>query len=167
MAIMKFTIKETDCRKLQLIDENKEIAQLNYKGWSSVKSEISLPKGEIFILDSKSMWKSEFQLKQGEKSILICTMNWSGNFLIKSNFDAAEKNFTFKSKGFWGKSYVLVDEKGNQLAEITTNYSWKGFKTEYTIETTADFDNLTHNTILMLIMVHCIRYYMTMVAVIT
>lgn len=163
---MKYLIKTICSKRFALINEDKEVATLNYKGWSMTKSEIIPINGEIFNLESVSMLKSKFQLKQKGQVILNYEMNWRGHFLIRSKFENVQNNFIFKSKGFWGNTYVLTDEKENQLVEIVPQFSWRGFKTNYVIETTPNFEKMIHNDVLLLILVHCIRYYMTMVAVV-
>lgn len=161
---MNYIIKERSYKNLILTLEEKELASLNYKGWNAATSEIILNNGEKFNIESESLWRSSFELKQNKKVLLHFHMNLGGTLVIKSTVSDHAIDFTMKSKGFWGKSYVLLDKNGNQLAEITPNYSWKTFKNQYAIQTAPVFDAAALHDVLLLIMAYYVRYYIAMVS---
>ncbi|TGD59118.1 hypothetical protein [Flavobacterium humi] len=161
---MNYTIKERSWKKIILTQGEKELGSLDYIGWSSAKCEINLHNGEKFSIDPKSFWKSSFELKQNGKTLLEYAMNFGGTFAFKSSVNDPDVAFTMKSKGFWGKSYVILDKKGDQMAQIMLGYSWKTFKSQYDIQTVPAFDALPLRDVLVLSMVHGIRYFTAMAA---
>ncbi len=144
-------------------DQNKA-GELIYEKWYSFSAEILLAGGRKLKLEPFGYWDSKIELKEGSKILLDFKMGWHG-IVIRTYFDDKEQNYLVKTKGLLSNKFLLLDTGNRELAVAETNFKWAKLNFEYTIETDAEFDKFENKDLMLLTMIHCINYYMTMVAV--
>ena len=91
-------------------------------------------------------------------------MHWDGNIIIKTRFDTEESSYNFKYKGIFKTSFVLQDENKKVFLEIQPDFQWSKLSYDYIISTTDEFDQISHNKVLLLTTVHCTNYFMHMMS---
>ncbi|MBW7674108.1 hypothetical protein [Chryseobacterium chendengshani] len=89
-------------------------------------------------------------------------MNWDSNILVHTYFDKIGKDYIFKHTGFFKESFVLTDQKGNELLRMKPNFKWNTLNYEYEIMTSDIFETFNEKNILLLNSLHCANYYMAM-----
>lgn len=166
----EYRANSANTKNFSLISDNKEVGELLYKKWYSFEAEIVLTNGQQYQLESKGFWDSKIELKQGDEVLLDIKMGWKG-IVIKNYFDKKEKHFLLKQKGLLGNKFVLIDENEEPFMVAESNFKWNKLNFDYQIETNRSFDFFTDNdnkNLLLLTVLHCINYYITiMIAVVT
>jgi len=147
-------------KTFSLTFDNQKMGELTYKKWYSFAAEISITGGKKYQLEPKGFWDSNIELKDGNKILLEFKMGWKG-IIIKTHFDNEEKHFLLKLKGILSNKFVLIDKNNEEFMVAETDFKWSKLKLAYHIETTENFDQLSHKEILLLTILHCINYYVT------
>jgi hypothetical protein len=156
----KYNINSTNSRTFSLTSDNVSIGELKYSNWYSFKAEILLADKSFYQLEPKGFWDYKIELKKDEKVLLDFKMAWQG-IIINTKFDGNEKKFLLKLKGFLSSKYVLVDTDEKELLEVATDFKWSKLNFDCTIETTKEFDNFENKELLLLTIIHCINYQMS------
>ena len=90
-------------------------------------------------------------------------MGWKG-IIIKTFFNSKEETYLLKLNGLLSNKFVLIDTDKNELMVAETDFKWNKLNYDYNIETTRDFDDFDKKELLLLTILHCINYYMTIIA---
>ncbi len=146
--------------------ENTRIGELNYTEWYSFKAEIKLADNSIYQLEPKGFWDSKIELKKAEKTLLEFKMGWKG-IVIKTNFNENEKNYLLKLKGLLSNKFILVDAEENEILVVDNDFKWNKFNFDYTIETSTEFDTMENKELMLLTILHCVNYYLTIIVAVT
>lgn len=140
------------------------VGSLQYAEWFSFAAQIALPDGATFQLKPKGLWETTIELTQADKTLLRFAMDWKGNIVIKSKLQESPRAFIFKLKSLLKNTYVLQDKDQQELALVQPDFQWSKLSPHYTISTTPEFEQLPAGELLLLTLVHCANYYMTMTA---
>lgn len=141
------------------------LGELLYKKWYSFNAEIHLPNLTQYSLEPKGIWDSKIILKQDEKVLLDFKMNWKG-IAIRTFFNEEEKHYLLRSKSMWKSQYELINSDKKELLTIDVDFKWNKLNYDYTFNTTEEFDKLKHKKLILLTLIHCINYYLSVVAAI-
>ena len=161
MAIYK--ANSTNAHNFSLTLDNQAIGELIYKKWYSFDAEIQMAGGKKYQLEPKGFWASKIELKDETQILLEFKMGWNG-IIIKTLFNNKEETYLLKLKGLLSANFVLLDTEKVELMAAEANFKWSTFNYDYNIETSEKFDNLDNRALLLLTILHCINYYMTIVA---
>ena len=93
-------------------------------------------------------------------------MGWKG-IVIKTNFNENEKNYLLKLKGLLSNKFILVDAEENEILAVDTDFKWNKFNFDYTIETSTEFDTMKNKELMLLTILHCVNYYLTIIVAVT
>jgi hypothetical protein len=159
----QYKANATNSKNFSLTFENQIIGELIYKEWYSFNAEILLSNGAKYQLESKGFWNSIIELKDDTKTLLEFKMGWKG-IIIKTFFNDKENTFLLKLNGLLSSKFVLIDTDKTELLVAETDFKWNKLNYDYNIETTQDFDNFYKKELLLLSILHCINYYITIVA---
>lgn len=96
--------------------------------------------------------------------LLKFNMNWKGEIVVQTFFDYTELGYIFKHRGFFKDSFVLNNQEGSELLVMKPNFKWSKMNYEYAITTDDAFEGLANKEIILMILVHCSNYYMSMMA---
>lgn len=146
-----------------LTEDSRKIGDLAYEKWYSFKAEIKLSGREKYKLEPKGFWDSKIELTDGRQSLLEFKMGWKG-ILINSFFEGEEKTYLLKLKGLLSNQYILLDTDQEELLVAQANFKWKKLTFDFDIETSEKFEGFEHKELLLLTILHCINYYMTISA---
>lgn len=158
-----YKANSTDARNFSLTFDDRKIGELIYTKWYSFNAEILLSNAKRYQLESKGFWESKIELKDGEKILLEFKMGWKG-IIINSFLEGKQETFLLKIKGLLSSKFMLIDTNNNELMAAETDFKWSKFNYDYLIETAADFEKFTNKELLLLTMLHCINYYMSIAA---
>ena len=158
----EYKVNSKDTKSFYLSQDGLEIGSLIYEKWFSFKAEMILQKKDTFQIEPKGFWGTTIELKQHDKVLLNFKLNWNGNIIISTQFDSNEKGYVFKQKGILKTTFVLLDTNEAELLSIQPDFKWSKLYYDYNISTSAIFESLNHNDILLLTAIHCINYYMSM-----
>ena len=103
-------------------------------------------------------------MKDDKKTLLEFKMGWKG-IIIKTFFNDKENTFLLKLNGLLSSKFVLIDTDKTELLVAETDFKWNKLNYDYNIKTTQDFDNFYKKELLLLSILHCINYYITIVAI--
>jgi hypothetical protein len=59
---------------------------------------------------------------------------------------------------------VLKDRMEHDILEVYPHFDWKHFSYEYKIAADSNFDMIRNKEVLLLTVIHCANYYMSMMA---
>jgi hypothetical protein len=158
-----YKANSTDSLNFNLTFDNQKIGELVYEKWYSFKANIQMPDGNKFQLEPKGFWESKIELKDATKTLLEFKMGWNG-IIIKTFFNTTEESYLFKLKGLLGSEFILINTEKKELLVVECDFKWNKLDYDYTIETTQEFDNFTNKDLLLLTILHCINYYITITA---
>lgn len=159
----QYRANSTNSQNFSLTLDNKKIGELVYKKWYSFSAEILMNDGTKYQLIPKGFWESKIELKDDTKILLEFKMGWKG-IIIKTLFYDKEQTFLLKLKGLLSNKFVLVDINKEELMVAETDFKWSKLNYDYNIETTQRFDSFDNKELLLLTILHCINYYMTLIA---
>ncbi|MDP3680212.1 MAG: hypothetical protein Q8R22_05195 [Flavobacterium sp.] len=162
----QYKANSIDSKSFILTIENTKIGELNYNEWYSFKAEIQLADNSIYQLEPKGFWDSKIELKKAEKTLLEFKMGWKG-IVIKTNFNENEKNYLLKLKGLLSNKFILIDAEENEILAVDTDFKWNKFNFDYTIETSTEFDTMENKELMLLTILHCVNYYLTIIVTVT
>ena len=139
---------------------NQKIGELIYSKWYSFKAEIVLADDTKYQLEPKGFWDSKIELKDNEKTLLDFKLGWKG-IVIKSFLDNQEQTYLLKLKSLLSYKFMLIDTNNDVLMAAETHFKWNKFSYDYSIETSPVFEHFDNKELLLLTILHCINYYMT------
>ncbi len=160
----EYKVNSRNTKYFSLIKAEKEIGNLVYEKWFSFNAEINLDSNRDYLIKPKGFWGTIIELKQNDKLLLNFKMHWNGNIIIKTVFDETEREFVLKHKGILKSFYVLLDKNEQELVVLRPDFKWSKFNHDYNISTSESFDKFDFNEILLLTVIHCANYYMTMMS---
>lgn len=159
----QYKANSTNSKNFSLLSDDKVIGELIYKKWYSFNAEIQLSNGATYQLEPKGFWDSTIELKDDAKVLLEFKMGWKG-IIIKPLFDNKDDSFLLKLNGLLSSKFVLIDRDKTELLVAATDFKWKKLNYDYNIETTKSFDRFDNKELLLLTILHCINYYMTIIS---
>lgn len=159
----EYKANSTNSQNFSLTFENQKAGELIYKKWYSFKAEIVLSDGSMYQLEPKGFWDSKIELKDGSITLLEFKMGWKG-IIIKTFFNNKEDAYLLKLNGLLSSKFVLIDTEKNELMVAETDFKWNKLNYDYNIETSKKFEEFENKELLLLTILHCINYYMTIVA---
>ncbi len=157
-----YKTNSTNSRNFILTTESAKIGELKYKSWYSFKAEIQLADYSTYQLEPKGFWDQKIELKREYETLLEFNMGWKG-ILIKTNFNGSEKSYLLKLKGLLSSKFILIDSEENEILAAETTFKWGKLNFDYTIETTTEFDSMKNKDLMLLTILHCINYYLTII----
>jgi hypothetical protein len=89
-------------------------------------------------------------------------MGWKG-ILITTNFNESKKKYLLKLKGLLSNRFILIDAEENEILTVDTDFKWSKLNFDYTIETSTELDNMENKELMLLTILHCINYYLTII----
>ena len=159
----QYKANATNSHNFTLRFDYQKVGELVYKKWYSFSAEIQLTDGTKYQLEPTGFWDSKIELKDDTQTLLEFKMGWKG-IIIKTLFNDSEEVFLLKLKGLLSNKFVLLDTNDEELMAAETSFKWSKFNFDYNIETTPVFDNFENKELLLLTILHCINYYITIVA---
>jgi hypothetical protein len=161
--MVSYKANSTNLRNFSLTLDNQPVGELIYKKWYSFTAEILMPNGAKYDLEPKGFWESKIELKDGTNTLLEFKMGWRG-IVIKTFFNNKEASFLLKASGLLSRKFVLLNRDKEELLAAETDFKWSKLNYDYNIETTEEFERFDQKELLLLTILHCINYYMTLVA---
>ena len=143
--------------------DNQKLGELRYQKWYSFNAEIELVEGEKYQLEPKGFWDAKIELKKGSKILLDFKMGWKG-IMIRTFFNQKEETYLLKQSGVLHIKFILIDVDKIELMEVESDFQWSKMNYNYNIKTTEKFDQFQQKELLMLTVLHCINYHMTIIA---
>ena len=162
----QYKANATNSHNFTLRFDYQKVGELVYKKWYSFSAEIQLTDGTKYQLEPTGFWDSKIELKDDTQTLLEFKMGWKG-IIIKTLFNDSEEVFLLKLKGLLSNKFVLLDTNDEELMAAETSFKWSKFNFDYNIETTPVFDNFENKELLLLTILHCINYYITIVAAVS
>ena len=162
----QYKANATNSHNFTLRFDYQKVGELVYKKWYSFSAEIQLTDGSNYQLEPTGFWDSKIELKDDTQTLLEFKMGWKG-IIIKTLFNDSEEVFLLKLKGLLSNKFVLLDTNDEELMAAETSFKWSKFNFDYNIETTPVFDNFENKELLLLTILHCINYYITIVAAVS
>jgi len=159
----QYKANATNSHNFTLRFDYQKVGELVYKKWYSFSAEIQMTDGTKYQLEPTGFWDSKIELKDDTQTLLEFKMGWKG-IIIKTLFNDSEEVFLLKLKGLLSNKFVLLDTNDEELMAAETSFKWSKFNFDYNIETTPVFDNFENKELLLLTILHCINYYITIVA---
>ena len=159
----QYKANATNSHNFTLRFDYQKVGELVYKKWYSFSAEIQLTDGTKYQLEPTGFWDSKIELKDDTQTLLEFKMGWKG-IIIKTLFNDSKEVFLLKLKGLLSNKFVLLDTNDEELMAAETSFKWSKFNFDYNIETTPVFDNFENKELLLLTILHCINYYITIVA---
>lgn len=90
-------------------------------------------------------------------------MGWNG-IIIDTFFDNKEQTYLLKLNSLLSSKFILIDTEKNELMVAETDFKWNKLNYDYNIETAPSFEDFDKKELVLLTILHCINYYMTIVA---
>lgn len=159
----QYKAKSTNSRNFSLTNGNSPVGELTYAKWYSFNAEIQLADNSTYQFEPTGFWNSKIELKKAEEVLLGFEMGWYG-IILKTKFSGNTQNYLLKTKGLLSSKFVLVDEAENELLVAETDFVWSKLRFDYTIDTSMEFDRTENKEIMLLTILHCINYYLTIIS---
>lgn len=159
----EYIVKSENTKLFSLFFNDKELGTLHYENWFSFKASIQVEKNREYHVTPKGFWGTTIEVKKQYGDVLIkMKMNWKGNIVIQTNLDKVERDFLLIQKSMLKNVFILQDKDERELLVIKPDFKWKKINYDYEINSTPAFDLLPDNSLLLLVVIHCANYYMTM-----
>ncbi|GAB3830631.1 hypothetical protein [Hymenobacter jeollabukensis] len=141
------------------------LGQLVYPKWFAFEATLTLADQSAFEVKPKGFWGTTIELLQDGRPLMRFKMGWNGNIILHAAIPGQlEQDFVFKQQGFFKNRFVLTDAQHQELLAVQPDFKWKQFAYEYALATTDAFEALAFKPVLLLLIVHCANYYMTMMS---
>jgi hypothetical protein len=163
----EYKVTASGNQDFQLLANDSLVGTLRYPHWYSIKAGITLADGSTFQVEPRGFWGTTIELKNEHNVLLTFKMSWNGDIIIKSKLNDTGKAFVFKSKSVLKHTYALQDKKGRELLVIQPDFQWSKLNYNYTISTTEHSAEVESQALLLLMVIHCANYFMTMMAATT
>ena len=125
------------------------IGRITFTKWSSNKAVIILPDA-TYQMVPRGMWGVRYDLLKDAQLLYQSKMSFWGKITI-TPVKEEHHFFTLKHKGYTG-DYILLNYKGEEMARITQNFTWKSFKSTYTLNTQPGFTQTEQGKLLVLLL---------------
>jgi len=135
------------------IYKDKVLGSLHYRHWYSTRGTITMDNGQQYIIERKGFWGTSHEVKKEGKAVLLLKAKWDGGIAIISPGEP-KYYFEFKPKGLMGSSYVLINNKQEELLIMTANFSWKKFSSGYGVNCGDNFGNNEEEQLLLWVSVY-------------
>ena len=159
----QYKANATNSHNFTLRFDYQKVGELVYKKWYSFSAEMQMTDGTKYQLEPTGFWDSKIELKDDTQTLLEFKMGWKG-IIIKTLFNDSKEVFLLKLKGLLSNKFVLLDTNDEELMAAETSFKWSKLNFDYNIETTQVFDKFENKELLLLTILHCINYYITIVA---
>lgn len=159
----QYKANSTNSQNFSLTSNNQPLGELIYKKWYSFNAEILLSNGKKYQLEPQGFWNSKIELKDETKTLLEFKMGWNG-IIIDIFFDNKEHTYLLKLNSLLSSKFILIDTEKNELMVAETDFKWNKLNYDYNIETAPRFEDFDKKELILLTILHCINYYMTIVA---
>ena len=157
-----YLIKSNNSTSYTLTENEIELGTLLYEKWFSFKAVITLADYTTYPVEPKGFWGTTIEVKKNELVLLNFKMNWNGSIIFNTKFDNTERDFVFKQKDFFKSSYVLLSKEEEELLVIQPQFKWNRLNYDYQVNSTDQFETYSFKNIVLLTIVHCANYYMSM-----
>ncbi|NJM79065.1 MAG: hypothetical protein HC854_04435 [Flavobacterium sp.] len=130
---------------------------MNFKNWYNYSTpEFKIKNGGNYSIEKPSIWKLDFIIKKNTTIKLEFNFSWNSLITIISHENGTVKRFQLKRQSIWKPNYLLTNDSNQQLCCITSQFSWKNWKTNYQIIENEIFPVIEDIEILYLSIIHCI-----------
>lgn len=160
----EYQVQSTDKRAFALLNEGAVLGQLSYAEWFSFKAQLTLPDGTSLHAEPRGFWGTTIEVKEHDIVRLSFQMHWNGSIVLKSRLGEENRVFVLKNCSLLKNDYVLLNKEGQELLHLQPDFKWKAGNYEYTISSSAEFEQLTAKHVLLLCATHCTNYYLSMMA---
>ena len=164
MTMTTYLAKSISSLSFEVTKEDKSIGKLLYKSWFKFDAVIEMANNSSYQVEPRGFWGTTIELKDGERVLLTFTMNWNGHIVMQTYFNGFEEGYTFKHKGIFKESFILIDQEGTELLVMKPHVKWSKMNYEYQIATSDSFEALPDKEVLLMSSLHCANYYMSMMA---
>ena len=161
--IMKKYKAISNRRNFRLTEDNNLLGELVYIKWSSLNADIKLIDNNENKFKTKGIWNQKIELFQNDKKLLELKMGWKG-IKIQTQFENHITNYLLKNISFFSNKFTLVDSDKTELVQINSDFQWKKLRYDYDITTTAEFDKLENDKMLLFAIIYGINYRNTSMA---
>ncbi|MEI7594714.1 MAG: hypothetical protein WCK02_03125 [Bacteroidota bacterium] len=145
-----------------LTQNNKLIGELKYNNWFSFKSDITLFNNSKFNIESNDIFGSRMDVKENERLLFCIETDWNNNIIIHASFDEINQEYIFKKFSILNNIYVLLNSDELELLVLRPDFKWKSFNYDYNIVSTENFERLKYKDLMLLTIIHCANYNMSM-----
>lgn len=160
----EYQAKSNSALCFDLTQGDKLIGKLSYKSWFQFNALIEMTNNRNYQVEPKGFWGTTVELKDNEKLLLKFQMNWNGEIVIQTYFNAIEKGYVLKHKGFFKESFILVDSEEIQFLIMKPHVKWSKMSYEYQITTSEVFELFPDKEVVLMASIHCANYYMLTVS---
>jgi hypothetical protein len=150
-------------RNFRLTEDNNLLGELVYIKWSSLNAAIKLIDNNENKFKTKGIWNQKIELFQNDKKLLELKMGWKG-IKIQTQFENHITNYLLKNISFFSNKFTLVDSDKTELVQINSDFQWKKLRYDYDLTTTAEFDKLENDKMLLFAIIYGINYRNTSMA---
>lgn len=157
-----YQVQSTKSYVFTLTQNTEPIGSLIYQSWFSFKAKINLTGKDSFDVKPKGIWGTTIEVKQQESLQLNLKMNWKGEIIVDQKVSDLERHFVFKQRSLLQNTFVLLDRENQELVIVEPNFDWTHWRLEYQLTTSERFEELTQKELLLLTIVHCANYYLTL-----
>jgi hypothetical protein len=157
-----YQVKSLDTKHFKLTQADAEIGLLEYESWFSFKAEIILADHRHYTVVPKGFWGTTIEVKDQEQVLLDFKMNWKGQILIRTLFSGAEDYYILKQKGLLKSTFILLHGEDTELLSLAPDFKWTRMNFDYDLVASDAFEQLDHKELLLLTVIHCANYYLTM-----
>lgn len=159
---MPYTINKLK-RSFTLSKNDKELVELKYHKWSYAKGDFYL--GEKFVsINPQNVWGRKLDILKNNVDVGDIIFNWKGHVIIQiEDVNYKMQEYLMKPSGFMHRVYTVYNSNDRVLFKIHPKFSWKSFRTNFSIEIEEFSFNdkeLTFLEELMVYMVFCINLKM-------
>lgn len=142
--------------------EDSQTGKLSYTSWFKFDALIELPDNINYEVKPKGFWGTTVEVKDGENVLLKFKMNWNGQIIVETFFRFPGEDYVFKHQGVFKEIFVFVDRYGTELLVMKPVLKWTAMGFEYQITTSDAFESIAKKEVLLLTLIHCANYYMSM-----
>lgn len=154
---MQYLVIAKNYKKLILSKEESIVAEMSYKSWYNYSTpDFKIKNGGNYSIEKPSIWKLDFKIKKSTNLLFEFNFSWNTAVTIISHENGATKRLQLKRKSRWKSNYILSDDSNHQLCTISSEFSWKTWKTNYSISESVTNPISEHKEILYLSIIHCI-----------
>lgn len=159
-----YQAKSTDSLSFDLIGRDGLIGNLFYKNWFSFSASMKTADKLTYQVEPRGFWSTTIEIKQEDNPLLTFAINWKGYIAMQTHFHGVTTNYLFNHRGVFKESFVLADHDGAELLTMTPDLKWRTLNYDFQITTSERFESLASKELLLLACLHCVNYYMSMIA---
>lgn len=140
------------------------VGQLTYSKWYTFDATMQLIDKRELKFEPIGFWKSKIELKDGDTVLAQFEMGWKG-IVIKLDPGVEEQTYLLRTSGFMKYGFSLITTDNETILDATVKFKFKKFQFDYNFEATEALEQIENKDLLLLVTLHCINYYMKMIAV--